>query len=286
MKIFITYKGQDIDKVVETIEKFREISPDVQISIIRNSKRWKAIARKYIKNSDLVIYLAGYEYSENIDWEINTAIKIGHRVHCIKLYDDIVLEERLCISDKFDNMHRVLKIEPPVTLDEMIDRIRGDRSYLHDKLFSSNITDTPTLIEQYKMMLSTSESLIERRQKLTTTYLSIFSALLPVITLMLSFKSSFLNIGIIIISGICIILCISWRSSIVSYGKSNNAKFAILEEIEKKLPAAIFASEWIALKRITSQYKSFTSRETVIPLLFIFVYIVFAVIAIALCFGA
>jgi hypothetical protein len=47
MRIFVSYKGQDIEKVQKTIEEFRNISPDVQVSIIRQSKRWKKIAQNY-----------------------------------------------------------------------------------------------------------------------------------------------------------------------------------------------------------------------------------------------
>jgi hypothetical protein len=137
-------------------------------------------------------------------------------------------------------------------------------------------------MEQYKVLLTTSESLIERRQKLTTTYLSIFSIMLPVLSTMLSFQYLFLQLGAFFVSIICIILCLSWRSTIISYGKSNRAKFAILEEIERQLPVAMFASEWLVLKRITTKYKSFTNRETIIPMVFICIYIIFAILSIIL----
>ena len=121
-----------------------------------------------------------------------------------------------------------------------------------------------------------------RSQKLTTTYLSIFSALLPVICAMLSFSFFYLYFGAVLISIICIILCFSWRSTIISYGKSNRAKFAILEEIESKLPATMFSSEWLALKKITTKYKSFTNRETIIPIIFVAIYTVLLSISIIL----
>lgn len=282
MKLFISYKTEDFDAVQKAIEAFREASPNIQVSYLRNSKHWRRLAKKYIAKADYVIYLAGHVYSENIDWEIDAAIKKNHKVYCVRLSDDVVLDDQLYVADEFDSSVKDLKVTVYNSLSELISIIRGNSEYLHNKLFENNINDSAMLIEQYKVMLSTSESMIERRQKLTTTYLSIFSALLPAISTMLSFNYLYLYLGASLISIICIILCLSWRSTILSYGKSNRAKFAILEELERKLPATMFSSEWLALKEITTKYKSFTDRETIIPILFIAVYAILLAISIVL----
>ena len=280
MKLFICYKGGDYDRVVQTMNTLRDISPDIQISIIRNAKNWKHLSKSHITKADYVIYLAGHVYSDNIDWEIDTAIKYGHKVRCVKLYDDVQLtDSRLFKQDSFDKSKKALKIEEPITMEQLIGLIKGDSAYLNQKLFQSGVEDNNLLVEQYKILLSTSESLIERRQKLTTTYLSIFSVMLPVLSAMLTFEQAFLQLGAFFVSSICIILCLSWRGTIISYGKSNRAKFAILEEMEKQLPVAMFASEWLVLKRITTRYKSFTNRETTIPVIFIAIYTIFAIMS-------
>lgn len=283
MKLFICYKGEDYDKVVQSMNQLREVSPDIQISIIRKAKNWKHLSKSHITKADYVIYLAGHVYSDNIDWEIDTAIKYGHKVRCVKLYDDVQLtDKRLFKQDSFDKSKKTLKIEEPITMEQLIGLIKGDSAYLNQKLFQSGVEDNNLLVEQYKILLSTSESLIERRQKLTTTYLSIFSVMLPVLSAMLTFEQAFLQLGAFFVSSICIILCLSWRGTIISYGKSNRAKFAILEEMEKQLPVAMFASEWLVLKRITTKYKSFTNRETTIPVIFIAIYTIFAVLSLVL----
>lgn len=282
MKLFISYKSEDFGQVQKTMEHFRNISPDIQISTLRVSKHWKRLAKKYISKADFVIYLAGHRYSDNIDWEINAAIKYGHKVHCVKLDEDVVLSNQLYVVNAFDDAVKTPKVIVHDSLSDLISLIRGDSTFLHHKLFENNIDNNDMLIEQYKVMLSTSESLIERRQKLTTTYLTIFSVLLPVISTMLSFSYFYLYLGAALISIICIILCFSWRSTIISYGKSNRAKFAILEEIESKLPTKMFSSEWLALQKITTKYKSFTNRETIIPILFVVVYSILLTISIVL----
>ena len=283
MKIFLSFKSDDMKEVEEVVENLRGLSPSVKVSILRRTPKWKKLTHDYLKDSDIVMYLAGQNYSDNIDWEINEARRIGHKVFCLKLRDDVELnDERLKIYDGYDSKF-TLKVEP-VSFEKIASLIKGDRDHLHNKLFETGVIDNKTLVEQYKMLLSTSESLIERRQKLTTTFLTIFSALLPVLTFMLSQKMLFMNIGCSIISLISILLCFSWRNAINSYGKSNAAKFAILEEMEKQFPASMFASEWVVLKKTTSHYKSFTSRETLIPLLFVAVYALFMVVSIILCF--
>lgn len=282
MKLFISYKGEDYDEVQKKIEILRSISPKIQISALRISKQWKKLAKKFISKADFVIYLAGHRYSDNINWEIDTAIKYGHKIHCVKLDEDVVLDDKLFTDNEFDNSVKESKVIIYDSLSELISFIREDSVYLHNKLFENKIDNNEMLIEQYKVMLSTSESLIERRQKLSTTHLSIFSVLLPVISTMLTFSYFYLYLGATLMSIICIILCISWRSTIISYGKSNRAKFAILEEIESKLPVAMFSSEWFALKKITTKYKSFTNRETLIPILFVVVYSVLSVISVVL----
>ena len=283
MKLFICYKGEDYDRVVQTMNTLRDISPDIQISIIRNAKNWKSLSKSHITKADYVIYLAGHVYSDNIDWEIDTAIKYGHKVRCVKLYDDVQLtDSRLFKQDNFDKSKQTLKIEEPITMDQLVNLIKCDSAYLTKKLFESGVEDNNLLVEQYKVLLSTSESLIERRQKLTTTYLSIFSVMLPVLSAMLTFEQAILQLGAFFVSCICIILCLSWRGTIISYGKSNLAKFAILEEMEKQLPVAMFASEWLVLNRITTRYKSFTNRETTIPVIFIAIYTIFAVLSLVL----
>ncbi len=283
MKIFLSFKSEDMKEVEKVVDRLRELSPDVKVSILRQNRKWKRMTLDYLKDSDMVIYLAGEHYSDNIDWEINEAKKIGHKVFCLKLRDDVELkDERLKIYDDYDSK-LTLKVEP-VSFEKIADLVKGDREHLHNKLFETGVIDNKTLVEQYRMLLSTSESLIERRQKLTTTYLTIFSALLPVLTFMLSQKMAFMNIGCAIISLISILLCFSWHNAIDSYGKSNAAKFAILEEMEKQFPASMFASEWVVLKKTTSRYRSYTSRETLIPLLFVAVYALFMVVSIILCF--
>ncbi|MEA4912969.1 MAG: hypothetical protein VB061_00150 [Christensenella sp.] len=283
MKIFLSFKSDDIKEVEKVVDWLRELSPDVKVSILRQTPTWKKLTLNYLKDSDMVIYLAGQNYSDNIDWEINEARKIGHKVFCLKLRDSVELNDaRLNVYDNYDN-RSTLKVEP-VSFNIIADIVKGDRAHLHNKLFETGVTDNKTLVEQYKLLLSTSESLIERRQKLTTTFLAIFSVLLPVLTFMLSQKMPFMNVGSAIISLICILLCFSWRNAINSYGKSNAAKFAILEEMEKQFPAAMFSAEWIVLKKTTSRYRSYTSRETLIPLLFVTVYALFMIVSIILCF--
>jgi hypothetical protein len=281
MKIFISYKSGDFDAVEAFRKELLEISPDVKISIVRNSPHWKRLTKKYLKESDLVLYYVGKEYSDNIDWEINTTLKYGQIVYPVAVDSTLLLNERLYEIDPYDQSQKVLKIHPIISKEKLIDQIKGDREELKHRLFNVDKGQS-TMMDQYKVLLSTSESLIERRQKITTTYISIFSILLPIISAMLSQANLFFYFGSLAISIICIILCMSWKQTIISYGKSNAAKFAILEEMEHELSVSMFASEWFALRKISSKYVSFTKRETFVPVLFMGVYCLFAVASVVM----
>jgi hypothetical protein len=74
-------------------------------------------------------------------------------------------------------------------------------------------------------------------------------------------------IGVAVLTVAGVLLCGAWRSLIVSFGQLNTGKFKVINEMEKELPAAIYAAEWEALGRGKDPkiYRSFTSREIWVP---------------------
>ena len=279
MKVFIIHKGKDAEEINELLEKKRKEIFGLNFLVLQgDSKSWKRKTKSLISKSDKVIYFSSDKYSENIEWEINTVKKLKIPLYIIPLKEEFKDEDFL-----FDNDDGYGK-KPKATIlsiKELDTVFIEDNVSLKKRLFTSEIKDSQLLFEQYKLLLETSESLVERRQKITSTYLSICSVLIPIITTMLTVNNSLINLSSIVISCLSIILCICWKNIIVSYGRSNQAKFAIMELMENELPANIFGSEWIALKKIGKQYVSFTERETTTPKIFIaldFVFIVGAIV--------
>ena len=67
-----------------------------------------------------------------------------------------------------------------------------------------------------------------------------------------------------------IVLCLSWYLVIRSYRQLNTAKFAVLHELEGKLPFAFFKREWEQLEegKKLNKYLNITKAEMTLPALF------------------
>ena len=148
------------------------------------------------------------------------------------------------------------------------------------------------LMEQYKILVETSERLVARRQTANTFFLTVnslsFSAIGIVIGLTFRnvVEERVVVVGIIAIAIAGIFLCIAWQNLVHSYAQLNKGKFDILHLIEKKLPAAIFTAEWAALGKGKDPevYKPFTGTEKKVPLIFSVLYGLAAIIGIVLLF--
>jgi hypothetical protein len=139
------------------------------------------------------------------------------------------------------------------------------------------------LIEQYRLILESSESLQTRRQTLHTFFLSINTLFIGAIGL-LGRESLGHDPGLaLVIVGLAafgFFLCGSWRRQIRAYGNVNSSKFDVIQRLEARLPAAPFLAEWIAL--VQRDFQSFTEAESRIPTVFRWIYVLAALAGIAL----
>jgi hypothetical protein len=144
--------------------------------------------------------------------------------------------------------------------------------------------DRAEFFELYKIMVSSSEALVSRRQVVNTFFLTINGLLLTAVGLFLRggahghvrFQAS----GILVLALAGAALCFAWRSLIISFGQLNTGKFKIIGEMERSLAASIFGAEWEALEcgRNPKVYRSFTSREIYVPIAFGTLYGIVAVL--------
>ncbi len=128
------------------------------------------------------------------------------------------------------------------------------------------------VLELYKMIVSSSEALVGRRQAVNTFFLTINGALLTAYGLVAQ------NVGTYRLSGAALIvialagavLCLAWRSLITSFGQLNRGKFKVINTLERYLPVSIYAAEWEALGRGENPkiYRSFTSAKFGSPMPF------------------
>lgn len=148
---------------------------------------------------------------------------------------------------------------------------------------------TGQTLELYKIMVSSSESLVSRRQAVNTFFLTMNGALLTAFGLIV--KSSGTDrlsaMGICVLAVAGAILCGAWRSLLRSFGQLNKGKFQVINTIERYLKTAIYAAEWEALGRGEDPkiYRSFTSREIWVPNSLLFLHIVAALAALLVAIG-
>lgn len=170
---------------------------------------------------------------------------------------------------------------------------KSSQSEFVKTLFPSGPPITKEAVQQsfelYKMMVSSSEQLVGRRQSVNTFFLTMNSALLAASGLIVqnSTEPRLGGLGILALAVAGAVLCLSWKSLIESFGQLNTGKFKVINMLEKYLRAAIYDAEWEALGRGENPkiYRSFTSREIWVPNALFCIHVLTSVVAILVAVG-
>ncbi|MDF1489344.1 RipA family octameric membrane protein [Tessaracoccus caeni] len=168
-----------------------------------------------------------------------------------------------------------------------------EASTFDDTLFPNgpprNKGELDQLIELYKLMVASSETLVSRRQNVNTFFLTINTLLLSAsgIVINAGSDSSFKAAGLAIIGMTGGILSITWLRLLKSLGQLNRGKFAVINRLELTLTAAIYLAEWQALGegKDPKKYSPSTSREAWIPWTFLGLYCLTTICSVAVAVG-
>ena len=124
------------------------------------------------------------------------------------------------------------------------------------------------LFEQYRMFVETSERLVARRQTVNAFFLSVNTLLLSAIGFIFqpAFGADGWSGSLAALLGLCaagILAAYAWRRMVASFRQLNAGKFAVIDQLERHLPAALFRAEWAALGAGTDKkrYVPFTTTE-------------------------
>ena len=275
MDIFVIHSRKNSDKVDEYVSRLQQKIYGLNAVVLKeNHLFWKKQAEDKIKKSQLVLFVVGEKSHESpyIGWEIAKAKKLGKPVFAIKISPECELHEEL-----FDSLNHGETYDDEVTVDQLCDIIAKHNSKNYSVLNQKpEEIDKELLLEQYKIFLQTSEDLVARRQSVNNFYISINSVLMTLFGALFVAQNVKMTCLLgIFFSIVGIILSVSWKNLIVSYGNLNGSKMAIISHIEKFLPASLYDAEWEALSdRLNKRkYVSFTDSETIIPRIFIVFYI-------------
>lgn len=131
------------------------------------------------------------------------------------------------------------------------------------------------LFEQYKLYVESIEKTSDRRQHANNYFITINTALISLIGLSFQIKI-FENLAGIksVLALVGIVICFIFWHLIRSYKQLNTGKFAVIHEIEKHLPLALYKYEWEILGegKDNKKYYPFSHIELLIPWVFGIIY--------------
>lgn len=293
MNIYVIYKFGDYSIVKRTVDEIKaaigEGSSIFMFEPEYTKKTWHLRALQKLKESQLVLLfdsLSGDEtcVGKHISWELKKADKLGKRVVVLKSYPQSQNRSwyQYDYSEK-DPRHSRFQTIP---IEEAVNFMKKEYGWqmgdtlLHVAEDGAPLTDVEKqlILEQYRIMIDTSEKLMERRQETVNLYTTLCTTLIALIGASFAFGNLGICAIIFFLSGlVLIVLCRNWRLSLASYDLNNNGKFRVINLLEKSLPAEIFESEYRYNKM--NGIRSFSSREKALPRIFTVLGIVLVAIA-------
>lgn len=136
------------------------------------------------------------------------------------------------------------------------------------------------LLSQYELYVEGIDKISDRRQNANNYFITINTVLISFIGLL--FQAKILeNIRWIklLICVVGITICVIFWFLIRSYKQLNSGKFTVIQELEEKLPAALYGFEWHILKEGTDKnvYFPFSHIEMTIPWIFGTIYFILGI---------
>ncbi|MBM1310364.1 hypothetical protein JQT66_09320 [Sulfitobacter mediterraneus] len=212
---------------------------------------WMSKAREAINQAEVVIVfdVEACAQSENAIWEIDFAKEIGKNI--IELSRENIDECEIINLQSAYNF----QIEFECCFD-------GGLEY----------GTSSQVLELYKIMVNSSEQLIQRRQITNGFFITIIGAIIGASGFIIKEKIITDSTALVLVLPIVIglLMCRSWSNLVDNYGKLNAGKFRVIHALERKMEARIFEAEWVALGKglRKEKYQSFTSTERNVPTLF------------------
>ena len=154
---------------------------------------------------------------------------------------------------------------------------------LADRLWNKDVFDEyddkgkfkDHVLEQYKLCVEMADRISGRRSTANTFFLTLNTLIVGALS---ACAEKFSQLSVIVICIAAIVLCYVWKRLINSYRQLNTAKFAVIGEFEKRLPSSPYwSAEWNALGegKDPKKYKQLTAVEKWVPIVFMFLYLIF-----------
>jgi hypothetical protein len=138
---------------------------------------------------------------------------------------------------------------------------------------ANGVKDSSHLIEQYKVYVEMADRISQRRGTTNTFFLTFNTTIVAALAGFYQHVPANISLAFYLAASV---MAITWAILLRSYRNLNTAKFKVIGELEKRLPAQIFyAAEWKALGegKDYRKYVPLSLIETLVPLMFFAIYI-------------
>jgi len=247
MKIFICHRSIDNTEANQVIEKLLQHSEN-SIAVLRETNHddnWKKNVEQKFKDVDFVLFLIGSDTfdSNQLKWEYAKAKELNKRIIGVKLSN--ATKESILYCQAF----------------QVFDNAKQSLPFLK-KIFEE---DQKLKLEQYKIMVGSTEKVTDQRLKVNNLFFTVTSSILSIgFILGKAFEFSVLGfIGMLIMTIMAFIVTFFWSKLIHSYGTLNTGKFTVIDKLEKQLRSNMFEDEWQILKEIGYEPNSRTEIKII-----------------------
>ena len=221
--------------------------------------KWQQNAKQAIRSAELVVVYdtEACSQSENTTWEIEQSTALGKPVVSMSRED---IE-----SGNANGLFSLYNFD-------------GE----FEGCFREQVKEKSQLMEIYKVMVASSEELINRRQTTNKFFITAMGVILAAVGL--AVRGGIASSGYMLLLFFPVIfglmLCVSWANLIENYGKLNIGKFKVIHELENQLGIKAFAAEWVALGKgmRREKYRSFTNTERRVPTLFLWLFVAISLV--------
>lgn len=268
MKIFICSRAIDVEATSTVLDNLLSVSRN-SIAILReeeHSDNWKNRVEKHFKEVDFVIFVLGeHTFQSNpMKWEYAKAKSLNKQIVGVILDD--ACEESVLFCQGF-----------PVFKD-----LNDCFKYL-EKIYEE---DRQLLLEQYKIMVGSTEKVTDQRMRVNNLFFTVTSSILSIsLVVGKAFEFSIVGaIGMLALSLMAFVVTFLWEKLVRSYGKLNTGKFTVIDQIEKRLRTNMFEHEWNILQqdvgyesnteteaKVVSRFRWFVLAVIVVELTYVFV---------------
>ena len=257
MKLFVCNRSTYLSATQSVVNELFVVSKNF-IAVqqqIEHSENWKTLVENKMKESDFVLFIVGdntFE-SEQIIWEYAKAKNLNKRIIGYKLPS--ATEESILFCQGF----------------QVFENIQNCFAFL-EKAFED---DRKLKLEQYKIMVSSTEKVTDSRLKVNNLFLTVSSTIISIgFVLGKTFGFTIpVLIGMLVLTALALLISYSWEKLINSYALLNKGKFRVIDKIEKQLRTNMFEDEWEILTQDIKYKPNSETEKNIVKYFRIFIII-------------